>query len=522
MPRHRILVLAGLTGLAGLAGFAGLVRPDVSDATAIRMGRAIYTTVTISADYMMSLRHLDHGTPEYWSVKSQVHLRSAVRLHNLCRANRGTFVKVGQHLGTLEYLLPEEYTQTLKVLHSSAPASPLKEVKAVIREDLGHEPEELFQTFDSVPLGAASLAQVHRAVLKDGRTVAVKVQHRQVQQQAIRDLQLMEVLVHTVAWLFPEFRFLWLLKEARKNLPVELDFMNEGRNAEKISGMLQHFGFLKVPHIIWEYSRKRVLTMEFVDGGQINDKEYMQKHNIDVNEVSRKLGRMYSEMIFVNGFVHCDPHPGNVLVRKDPNSAETQLILLDHGLYLDLSVSFRLQYCRLWLALIRADIQAIERHSRALGAGDLFPLFACILTARPWKVVLDGIDRVPISLHEAEELQADAAHYLSQISGLLDRVPREMLLLIKTNDLLRGVEATLRTRASASSFLVMARSCVQALGSNDLREADYWLQRLRISLQTVLSLSQIQIFEALLWLQSCPLVLWLHKTLCRGLATAQG
>uniref|UniRef100_A0A8C4QUM0 AarF domain-containing protein kinase 1 n=1 Tax=Eptatretus burgeri TaxID=7764 RepID=A0A8C4QUM0_EPTBU len=108
------------------------------------------------------------------------------------------------------------------------------------------QPEKLFQTFDSKPLGAASLAQVHRAVLKDGRTVAVKVQHRQVQQQAIRDLQLMEVLVHTVAWLFPEFHFLWLLNEARKNLPVELDFMNEGRNAEKISGMLQHFGFLKI------------------------------------------------------------------------------------------------------------------------------------------------------------------------------------------------------------------------------------------------------------------------------------
>uniref|UniRef100_A0A8C4Q9P0 AarF domain-containing protein kinase 1 n=1 Tax=Eptatretus burgeri TaxID=7764 RepID=A0A8C4Q9P0_EPTBU len=464
-------------------------------------------TVTISADYMISLRHLDHGTPEYWSVKSQVHLRSAVRLHNLCRANRGTFVKVGQHLGTLEYLLPEEYTQTLKVLHSSAPASPLKDVKAVIREDLGQE----VLVRDLIDITRQMKQRLGRTLKMETREITETKKEIEALPET-REINRVENELNKTE----ETETKNQEETNRHEVPTEIKCI-ETREIEKIEERLHDKDGVKDEHTHVELARDHGGGL--ADGvvtwcKQLDSLLQERGGGICPLEVSRKLGMMYSEMIFVNGFVHCDPHPGNVLVRKDPNSAETQLILLDHGLYLDLSLSFRLEYCRLWLALIRADIQAIEKHSRALGAGDLFPLFACILTARPWKVVLDGIDRVPISLNESAELQAEAAHYLSQISGLLDRVPRQMLLLIKTNDLLRGVEATLRTRASASSFLVMARSCVQAL--------DSWLQRLRISFQTVFSLSQIQIFEVLLWLQSCPLVLWLHKTLHCGLATAQG
>eukprot|EP00064_Thunnus_orientalis_P015801 superscaffoldBa00003003_g15860 len=121
-----------------------------------------------------------------------VHRRSAERLRDLCCANRGTFIKVGQHLGALDYLLPEEYTSTLKVLHSRAPQSSMEEIQQVIREDLGKELSELFVSFEEKPQGAASLAQVHKAVLHDGRTVAVKVQHPKVQRQSSKDIMVME------------------------------------------------------------------------------------------------------------------------------------------------------------------------------------------------------------------------------------------------------------------------------------------------------------------------------------------
>ncbi|KAK2843024.1 hypothetical protein Q7C36_011239, partial [Tachysurus vachellii] len=257
---------------------------DLNDLSIVRFGRAAATTAVISYDYLTTLREAQYGTEEYWSLKSQVHRRSAERLRDLCCANRGTFIKVGQHLGALDYLLPEEYTSTLKILHSRAPASTMQEIQEVIREDLGKELDELFVSFEEKPRGAASLAQVHRAVLANGTTVAVKVQHPKVQAQSSKDIMVMEFLLQVVHWLFPDFAFMWLVEEAKRNMPLELDFLNEGRNAEKVSHMLKHFNFLKVPKIHWDLSTRRVLTMDFVDGGQVNDREYMRDHGIDVNE----------------------------------------------------------------------------------------------------------------------------------------------------------------------------------------------------------------------------------------------
>ncbi|XP_053143339.1 aarF domain-containing protein kinase 1 isoform X3 [Hemicordylus capensis] len=438
----------------------------------------------------------------------QVHLRSAKRLRDLCCANRGTFIKVGQHLGALDYLLPEEYTHTLKVLHSQAPQSSMEEIEQVIREDLGKEIKELFVSFEDAPLGAASLAQVHKAVLQDGRTVAVKVQHPKVQAQSAKDILLMEILLVAVKQIFPDFEFMWLVEEAKKNLPLELDFLNEGRNAEKVAHMLKSFDFLKVPKIYWELSTRRVLLMEFMEGGQVNDKAYMERNCINVNEISRNLGKLYSEMIFVNGFVHCDPHPGNVLVRKCPTTGKTHIILLDHGLYQDLTDNFRLDYCQLWQALIKADVKRVQKYSRRLGAGDLYPLFACMLTARSWESVNRGIDRSPVTAKEDVEIRSNAAAYLPQINKLLNNVPRQMLLLLKTNDLLRGIESALQTRASASSFLNMSRCCIRAVSTYQRSKSISLYRKTQISLSEALSLWQISLYELFLRLKGSQLGNW--------------
>ncbi|KAM5177962.1 aarF domain-containing protein kinase 1 isoform 1-T2 [Callospermophilus lateralis] len=487
---------------------------DPNDFGAIRVGRAVATTAVISYDYLTSLRSVPYGSEEYLQLRSKVHLRSARRLCDLCCANRGTFIKVGQHLGALDYLLPEEYTSTLKVLHSQAPQSSMQEVRQVIREDLGKEIQDLFLSFDDTPLGAASLAQVHKAVLRDGRTVAVKVQHPKVQAQSSKDILLMEVLALAVKQLFPEFEFMWLVDEAKKNLPLELDFLNEGRNAEKVAQMLKHFDFLKVPRIFWELSTKRVLLMEFLEGGQVNDRDYMERNRINVNEISCHLGKMYSEMIFVNGFVHCDPHPGNVLVRKHPDTGKAEVILLDHGLYQVLTEEFRLDYCHLWQSLIWMDMEGVKKYSQRLGAGDLYPLFACMLTARSWDSVNRGISQAPVTSSEDLEIRNNAANYLPQISQLLNHVPRQMLLIFKTNDLLRSIEATLGTRASASSFLNMSRCCVRALAKHNKKNACSFFRRTQISLSEAFNLWHINLHELLLRVKGLRLPSWVSALLC--------
>ncbi|XP_056152382.1 aarF domain-containing protein kinase 1 [Lampris incognitus] len=502
------------TALLASSGFCYYhAQLDLNDLSLIRFGRAAVATAFISYDYLSSFRHVEYGTEEYWDLKSKVHLRSALRLRELCCANRGTFIKVGQHLGALDYLLPEEYTSTLKVLHSQAPESSMEEIQQVIREDLGKELSELFVSFEEKPQGAASLAQVHKAVLHDGRTVAVKVQHPKVQKQSSKDIMVMEVLLRSVHWLFPDFAFMWLVEEAKKNMPLELNFLNEGRNAERVAEMLALFPFLKVPQIHWDLSTKRILTMDFVEGGQVNDRDYMRRHGINVNEISENLGKMYSEMIFVHGFVHCDPHPGNVLVSKCPCSKKTEIVLLDHGLYQELQPDFRLNYCRLWQALIRGDMAGVETYSRRMGAGDLYPLFACVLTARSWTAVNAGISSTPVTRSEDVEIRTNAALYLPQISELLNRVPRQMLLLLKTNDLLRGIETTLQTRASSSSFINMSRCCTRAVARHKRSKARTTTQRARITLAESLSLWQINMYELFLWVRCSVLGSWLSALL---------
>lgn len=514
MAGRLIRVSSVSTALLTSAGLYLYTRqPDLNDLSVVRFGRAAVTTAAISYDYLTAFRHVEHGSEEHAALRSKVHLRSAERLRELCCANRGTFIKVGQHLGALDYLLPEEYTSTLKVLHSRAPESSLGEIQQVIREDLGKELSELFVEFEEKPQGAASLAQVHKAVLHDGRTVAVKVQHPKVQRQSSKDIVVMEVLVKVVHWLFPDFAFTWLVEEAKKNIPLELDFLNEGHNAEKVAKMLAHLSFLKVPEIHWNLSTKRILTMEFMEGGQVNDRDYMKQQDINVNEVSEKLGRVYSEMIFVHGFVHCDPHPGNVLIQKCPSSRRTQIVLLDHGLYQVLQPRFRLDYCRLWQALIRSDMAAVEQYSRKLGSGDLYPLLACVLTARSWTSVNAGITSVPVTHSEDAEIRTNAALYLPQISSLLNRVPRQMLLLLKTNDLLRGIETTLQTRASSSSFINMSRCCVRALARHKRSRAQSWSRSVGITLNEFFNLWAITLYELVLWTRSSVIGRWLSSFL---------
>ncbi|XP_075185624.1 aarF domain-containing protein kinase 1 isoform X8 [Anomaloglossus baeobatrachus] len=371
------------------------------------------------------------------------------------------------------------------------------------------QPSDVFAHFEETPLGAASLAQVHRAVLHDGRTVAVKVQHPKVRQQSARDIRIMEVLLRAVKKVFPQFEFMWLVEEAKKNLPRELDFLNEARNAEKMTAMVRRFPFLRIPKIHWDVSTERVLVMEYVEGGQANDRQYMERNRIDVNQVSRALGQLYSEMIFVHGFVHCDPHPGNVLVRQSEGGSGPELILLDHGLYQELTDHFRLNYCRLWQALLAADMRGIRTYSQRLGAGDLYPLFACMLTARSWDSVNRGIDRGAASAEEVTEIRSNAAAYLPQISQLLSSVPRQMLLLLKTNDLLRGIETALHSSAGASSFLSMSRCCVRALARHRRMTASSLWSYARISISESLRLGQLQLYEFLLWARSFSMGRWL-------------
>lgn len=181
----------------------------------------------------------------------------------------------------------------------------------------------------------------------------------------------------------------------------------------KVAGMFKNYEWLKVPKIHWKLSTTRVLVMDYLEGGQVNDMEYIEANKIDKFEVASKIGQLYSNMIFINGFVHSDPHPGNILVQKN-SSGSVDVVLLDHGLYAvsqfhslcvslminvsficqDLTDRFRYDYSKLWLSILNVDREGMRAHSLNLGIKrSLYPLFACMLTGRPWESVMSGVNK---------------------------------------------------------------------------------------------------------------------------------
>jgi len=473
---------------------------DPNNVGAVRFGRAAVAVGKIAWDYKRSLFSKELSPEVYEEAKHDCHQRSAEKLLHLCQLNGGVFIKVGQHIGALDYLLPEEYVGTLKVLHSKAPEMPLEDIYHVVRQELGKEPEELFAEFDPKPLGSASLAQVHRAVLFSGEEVAVKVQHKYVKRHSFVDIWTCDVLVRTVKILFPQFEFMWLAEEMKKNLPLELAFTQEGKNAEKVSQNFLDLTWLKVPRILWPLSTDRLLVMEFCEGGQVDNLAWLHAQGINPADVSRKIGMMYSRMIFDHGYVHCDPHPGNVLVQKNKVTGETQIVLLDHGLYTQLTNKFRYDYADFWSAIINRDVEAMKVAAEELGVGALYGLFACMVTARSWSSIQKGVDIAEKNAAESDEIKANAARYIKEITDVLAYVNRQMILIFKTNDLLRGIESSLGTKNTMSSFIQMSRSCIRVLQERSLLEASGFFSRLRVNLWARFSQFKITCYELFLHL----------------------
>lgn len=309
-----------------------LICRDPKNIGIVRFGRAAYAVGTIAFDYKQSVSGLNDDSDETLLKWSNCHTRSARRLLKLCCQNGGSFIKVGQHIAALDYLVPKEYVDVLKVLHNQGPTTEYSDICEVIKSELGQDIDEIFEDFEKEPVGAASLAQVHKARLRETKElVAVKIQHPKVFRHSIVDIATMEFLFGVVSKIFPDFSFMWLADETRRNLPVELDFYHEGKNAELMSSLLKQFNWLKIPKIHWKYTTKRTLVMEFIEGGIISDRDYIVKNKIDPIELTNRLELIYSQMIFIYGVVHCDPHPGNILVC--PKGNDFDVALLDHGLY---------------------------------------------------------------------------------------------------------------------------------------------------------------------------------------------
>ncbi|KAF9436615.1 hypothetical protein BGZ76_003456 [Entomortierella beljakovae] len=401
-----------------------------------------YTGCLCMLDYkILHLRYYSVGytSDTYKAERKVVHQRCADRLLGLCRLNTGIYCKAGQHVASLTFVVPPEYTDTLSVLQDRAPFKSMKEVEQVFQEEFGQSPLDLFREFEPVPMAAASLAQVHKAITKDGRLAAVKVQYNDVSRLFETDMWTMQTLSNMVGFIFPEFELGWVVQEFRDNLTAEFDFTVEAKNGEATKERFKNRADFYVPEIYWDLSTKKVLTMEFIEGIKINDLEGLRKLGISPKWARDTLLEVFAEMVFQHGVVHCDPHAGNILVRKDKYSRKAQFVLLDHGLYRTLDENFRYNYCLLWRAMILNDNALLSHASKVIGISEQYIGFIpLIFIQRPTsstQKIGEGM-----SAEQKQDLKSSMKDVtMADVFEFLESLPRDMLLVFRTINLTRGI-----------------------------------------------------------------------------------
>ena len=292
----------------------------------------------------------------------KVHRTNAKRVYETILQLQGLFIKVGQALSIMANFLPEAFRAELEGLQDQVPPRPFDEIASRIEEELGASTTELFARFEREPIASASLGQVHEAETRDGRRVAVKVQHLDIDEIVRLDLKTIRRIMAIVQWFVPVQGLDAYYHQIKELLGRELDFTLEADNIERISKHFEKDPRVVFPTPLREYSTSRVITTTFVEGRKLSDLAGLEAMGIDKKELASRLVRVYCQMIFVDGVYHADPHPGNILVDKQGN-----LVLLDFGAVAELSPQMREGIPEFLEGVLRRDTERLIRALRKMG-----------------------------------------------------------------------------------------------------------------------------------------------------------
>jgi predicted unusual protein kinase regulating ubiquinone biosynthesis (AarF/ABC1/UbiB family) len=375
-----------------------------------------------------------------------LHRRNARRIERTIIRLQGLFIKVGQLFSIMTNFLPEEFRAGLENLQDSAPARPYDQIARRIREELGGEPLEIFAEFATEPLASASLGQVHRATTRDGRQVAVKVQHLGVEDMSRTDLKTIWRIVRIVRRFFRTQGLENYYHEIKAMILDELDFRKEAEHIAQIAANFQGNDKVGFPAVLEELSTSRVLTLEFVEGMKITDRQRLIEAGLDPAVVARELVTAYCQMIFIDGIYHADPHPGNILVQPGG-----RLIFLDFGAVGRLMPEMRQGISEMLEAIIKGDEDQLLRSLRQMGflrvGTDQSEAAARVIEHFHRKfqdeIRLDGfsLSSIQVDTRKGLEQLADLGRMnvgLREISAAF-HMPREWVLLERTALLLAGL-----------------------------------------------------------------------------------
>ncbi len=378
-----------------------------------------------------------------------------------------TFIKLGQALSTRPDLIPEALATELSRLQADTPGDSAEVVLATIQSELGSEVSHLFATFEEVPLASASVGQVHRAQLRTGEQVVVKVQHADIERRILRDLDLIAGLAELLETHVSEmhaYQPVMIVRQFRRTLLRELDFTAERRNLEAFSRNFAGDDTVHFPVTHPHFCSKRVLTMEYLDGFRGSDRTAMLASGVDLSAFAMHTATMYVKMIFRDGFYHSDPHPGNYLVL--PGGV---IGVLDCGMVGRLDEATRLDFEAFLVALLDRDTEEMTDLVVRLGSAPA-NLNRSALRADLNEFCAEYGNQ-PIS-------SFDLGGALREITNIINRhrviLPSEAALLLRTLVILEG---TVRQMSPAFS-LMQVIELYQEQATLSRMKPHYWFRKL--------------------------------------------
>lgn len=423
--------------------------------------RAYLISLRIAASYLW-FDALTRLRGPRWAArkKAALHIRNGRRLRRAIERLRGLYIKAGQLASALTNFLPEAFRDQLEGLQDQIPANDFSLVRERVMEELGAPPEALFDWVSPEPVASASLAQVHRARL-DGRDVALKVQHADIEAIADLDLKAIRTILRWVGRWFGIRGLNQQMDEIEAVIRSELDFRQEAVNVEAVGAALREASGVEVPTVVAERSARRVLTTEWVDAIKANDFAGLDARGLDRTALATRILDAYGRMVFAEGAYHADPHPGNLLVRPDPEAPDGfALVFLDFGAVARLTPTMREGLAEMIAGTLARDTARTTAAlglmgfvSTASGAREADAAVASLIENIQAEV-MQGIDPANFRLGDISFEQSMAQQQIAfdqmremnvSIRDLASafRVPRDWILLERTALLLVGLGTAL-------------------------------------------------------------------------------
>lgn len=343
-----------------------------------------------------------------------------------------TYVKFGQLLSTRPDIVPQEYIVALESLQDNVEPFSFADVERTVEEELGVRISKAFASFESTPLAAASLGQVHRAELRDGREVVVKVQRPNVREQVRKDLEVFAEIAGTLeahSDIARKMNLVGAIEQVKVTLLSELNYLQEARNMETLRVALADFTDIYIPAVVDDLSSPRVLTTELVKGKKVSKLTPLALIEGNYERLAGVLTRAYLKQICVDGFWHSDPHPGNVFLRQSPDDTdgEPQIVLLDFGMVSRISSEMQDEIIKMLLAI--SSNRGAEVADACARMSEAQERFDAVRFVRE-------ISAIVAAVHNAAATDINTGHLIFNVIAVANgndlKVPPELAMLAKT------------------------------------------------------------------------------------------